>query len=109
MKTLAYCRVSSLGQAEHGQSLEAQRADVARYCARHGLPEPQYFVEAESGGGTGERRVKQTPTRAALLALDPVTPRRLIGERIAAGRLRSQPTDLLAKTMTCSADLPIRF
>lgn len=35
MKTLAYCRVSSLGQAEHGQSLEAQQAGVARYCARH--------------------------------------------------------------------------
>lgn len=65
MKTLAYCRVSSLGQAEHGQSLEAQQADVARYCARHGLPEPRYFVEAESGGGTGERRAKQLELMAA--------------------------------------------
>lgn len=65
VKTLAYCRVSSLGQAEHGQSLDAQQADVAKYCERNRLPPPAFFVEAESGGGTGERRAKQLELIAA--------------------------------------------
>jgi site-specific DNA recombinase len=49
-RTIAYVRVSTVGQAEHGLGLEAQREQVTRYAAAHGLDLLEVVAEAASGG-----------------------------------------------------------
>lgn len=59
-RVLGYARVSSVEQEQHGTSLGAQRAELARYCRERGYPEPAIFVEVESGGlGKEEQRAEQ--------------------------------------------------
>jgi len=69
-RVLGYARVSSLDQATHGTSLDAQREEITRYAAANGYPEPLIFVEAESGGGSGEARAEQVRLMAMVRAGD---------------------------------------
>jgi len=48
-RVVAYVRVSTDGQAEHGYSVQAQQQVLADYAAGHELEIVQEFVEAESG------------------------------------------------------------
>jgi hypothetical protein len=54
--TLAYRRVSTREQGVAGTSLDAQRTEIERYCAAHGLPDPIDHVEVESGGEESEEK-----------------------------------------------------
>ncbi|MFN8188777.1 MAG: recombinase family protein [Gaiellales bacterium] len=47
---IAYLRVSTALQAEHGMGLAAQRAKVEEYAAEHGLALAELVEEAASGG-----------------------------------------------------------
>jgi DNA invertase Pin-like site-specific DNA recombinase len=64
-RVLAYRRVSTRDQEVGGTSLDAQKAEIERYCAAHGLPSPLDFVEVESGGEESEEKRKEV---ARLLA-----------------------------------------
>lgn len=65
-RAYGYARVSSAEQGEHGTSLDAQRDEIVRYCAAHGLPSPTLHVEVESGGAEKvERRVELARLLAA--------------------------------------------
>lgn len=57
-RVLAYVRVSSQAQGQHGTSLDGQQDQVRAWCAREGFPEPEVFVEIESG--SYERREQRT-------------------------------------------------
>lgn len=64
---LAYARVSGAEQGQHGTSLDSQREAFGRWCREVGAPEPQVFVEVESGGdGARERRTEQARLMAEL-------------------------------------------
>jgi site-specific DNA recombinase len=54
-KTVAYLRVSSVGQAEDGESLERQAARIRAYCIAKGLPEPE-FISDEGVSGSKRKR-----------------------------------------------------
>lgn len=70
-RTLAYARVSSAEQGQHGTSLEAQREEFDAYCRAHKLPAPRVYVEVESGGaGAEERRIEQARLLAEVRAGD---------------------------------------
>ncbi|HSN97174.1 MAG TPA: recombinase family protein, partial [Candidatus Nanopelagicales bacterium] len=56
LRTLAYRRVSTREQGLAGTSLDAQKTEIQRYCAAHGLPEPVDHVEVESGGEESEEK-----------------------------------------------------
>lgn len=47
-RVLGYARVSGAEQGRHGTSLDAQRAELASYCAARGWPAPDLYVEVES-------------------------------------------------------------
>ena len=64
-RVLAYRRVSTRDQEVGGTSLDAQKAEIERHCAAHGLPSPLDFVEMESGGEESEEKRKEV---ARLLA-----------------------------------------
>jgi len=49
-RVLAYARVSSAIQGEHGTSLESQQEEFERFCKANGYPKPSVFVEVEGGG-----------------------------------------------------------
>lgn len=49
-RTYGYCRVSTLHQAEHGQSLEAQEHAIGVYAAAKGLGTPTFFVDGGESG-----------------------------------------------------------
>lgn len=50
-----YCRVSTVEQAEHGVSLEAQRLRVLAMAEGHGLPLGEVFVDDGFSGATMDR------------------------------------------------------
>jgi site-specific DNA recombinase len=50
LRAIGYLRVSTVGQAEHGMGLEAQRARVADYAKTNGLELIDVVQEAASGG-----------------------------------------------------------
>lgn len=62
-RVLAYARVSGQEQGRSGTSLDAQREEILRHCAAHGLPSPRFFVEIESAGA------EKLDRRAQLIAL----------------------------------------
>lgn len=71
--TRAYCRVSGVGQAEDGTSLDEQEEVARRYCTERGLPEPVVYVEVESGSEAAqEKRVELARLMAAVLPGDVV-------------------------------------
>ena len=49
MRTIAYYRVSTAKQARSGLGLDAQRAQVAAFCASRGCEQLGEYVEQESG------------------------------------------------------------
>lgn len=46
MRILAYARVSTQEQADHGVSLEAQRIRLSAYCVAQNWPEPEFVEDA---------------------------------------------------------------
>src|SRR5262249_25791907 len=59
-RVLAYARVSSDAQEREGTSLEAQQDILRLRCKERGWPEPDLFVDVESGGELArERRAEQ--------------------------------------------------
>lgn len=52
---LAYIRVSTVKQGEHGSSLQEQRSAIEAYAARHGLAIAQWFEETETAAKQGRR------------------------------------------------------
>lgn len=50
MRVFGYVRVSTLEQANGGDSLETQKAKIAGYCMMQGLQEPEIFIEAGVSG-----------------------------------------------------------
>lgn len=70
-RVLAYARVSSVGQEQHGTSLAGQKTEMLRFCKASDYPEPELFVEVESGGeGREENRTEQVRLMASLRAGD---------------------------------------
>ncbi len=54
MKTIAYCRVSTVAQGEDGVSLE-QKDRIAAWCVGNGYGLQAVFVETMSGGRAANR------------------------------------------------------
>lgn len=54
-KVVAYTRVSTLGQAEDGESLERQAARIRAYCEAKGLPEPEIITDEGLSGFKSNR------------------------------------------------------
>jgi site-specific DNA recombinase len=54
-KVIAYTRVSTLGQAEDGESLERQAARIRAYCEAKGLPEPEVICDEGLSGFKSNR------------------------------------------------------
>lgn len=52
---LAYIRVSTVKQGEHGCSLDEQRASIIAYAQRHGLAISEWFEEKETAAKQGRR------------------------------------------------------
>ena len=52
---LAYIRVSTVKQGEHGCSLSEQRGSIEAYAARHGLKITEWFEEQETAAKQGRR------------------------------------------------------
>ena len=50
MAHYGYLRVSTETQAEHGYGLDAQRAEIEKYAAAHGIDIAEYFVDAGVSG-----------------------------------------------------------
>jgi len=55
MRVAAYTRVSTEAQAEHGVSLDAQRASITAYCEAHGLDLAAVYTDAGASAGTLNR------------------------------------------------------
>ena len=55
-RVIGYARVSTEKQGDRGASLEAQRADIERFCAGRGLPKPRIEVEIEGAGRERQER-----------------------------------------------------
>jgi site-specific DNA recombinase len=55
-KVVAYTRVSTLGQAEDGESLERQAARIRAYCEAKGLPEPEVICDEGLSGFKSNRQ-----------------------------------------------------
>ena len=54
-RVIGYIRVSTADQAEHGQSLDAQREMISRYCELHHLGTPEIVEDAGLSGKTMDR------------------------------------------------------
>ncbi len=54
-KVVAYTRVSTLGQAEDGESLERQAARIKAYCEAKGLSEPEIICDEGLSGFKSNR------------------------------------------------------
>jgi site-specific DNA recombinase len=54
-KVVAYTRVSTLGQAEDGESLERQAARIRAYCEAKGLSEPEIICDEGLSGFKSNR------------------------------------------------------
>jgi putative DNA-invertase from lambdoid prophage Rac len=65
MATYGYARVSTVKQADDGESLEVQQHTIAGYALMHGLTVDQVFVER---GVSGSKPLVERPQGAALLA-----------------------------------------
>jgi DNA invertase Pin-like site-specific DNA recombinase len=65
-RVLGYCRVSTLAQASHGESLDVQQRTIAGYAQMHALTLDQVFVER---GVSGSKPLADRPEGARLLAL----------------------------------------
>src|SRR3954470_15936337 len=65
MAIYGYCRVSTVRQAEEGESLDVQRRTIAGYALMHGLTVDRTFVER---GVSGSKPLADRPEGAALLA-----------------------------------------
>jgi DNA invertase Pin-like site-specific DNA recombinase len=77
MKIVTYCRVSSDKQGRSGLGLEAQKATIAAYAARHHATIAGAFVEVESGRNndrpelaTALRRSRVTGPKLVIAKLD---------------------------------------
>jgi DNA invertase Pin-like site-specific DNA recombinase len=66
MATYGYCRVSTIKQADEGESLEVQERTIAGYALMHGLAVDQMFVER---GVSGSKPLCDRPQGGALLAV----------------------------------------
>src|SRR5664279_531248 len=66
MTTYGYARVSTVRQADEGESLEVQQRTIAGYALMHGMKVDQVFVER---GVSGSKPVSERPQSAALLAV----------------------------------------
>lgn len=55
MKAIAYCRVSTTGQAEQGVSLEMQRERIVAWCTANDYVLETVFIESMSGGKASNR------------------------------------------------------
>lgn len=55
MRTIGYIRVSTEEQANDGQSIDAQRAMITRYCELHELEGLEFVMDAGISGSTLER------------------------------------------------------
>jgi site-specific DNA recombinase len=56
MKAFGYCRVSSVGQAQDGVSLDAQRGKIEAWCAANDADLAGVFVDAGLSGGRADNR-----------------------------------------------------
>lgn len=56
---LAYVRVSTVKQGEHGSSLQEQRDAIEAYAARHGLTIGQWFEETETAAKQGRQQFER--------------------------------------------------
>jgi putative DNA-invertase from lambdoid prophage Rac len=63
--TFGYARVSTVLQADEGQSLDVQERTIAGYALMHGMKIDQTFVER---GVSGSKPLSERPQGAALLA-----------------------------------------
>jgi site-specific DNA recombinase len=54
-RVIAYTRVSTLGQAEDGESLDRQAARIRAYCEAKGLPEPEIISDEGLSGFKSNR------------------------------------------------------
>jgi putative DNA-invertase from lambdoid prophage Rac len=66
MTTYGYARVSTVRQADEGESLDVQERTIAGYALMHGMKVDQVFVER---GVSGSKPVSDRPQGAALLAV----------------------------------------
>jgi len=65
MTTFGYARVSTVRQADEGESLEVQERIIAGYALQHGIKMDRVFVER---GVSGSKPLSERPQGAALLA-----------------------------------------
>jgi len=65
MAVYGYCRVSTLKQADEGESLDVQRRQIEGYAHMHGLTLAEVLVE---GGVSGSVPVEERPVGGALFA-----------------------------------------
>jgi DNA invertase Pin-like site-specific DNA recombinase len=65
-RVFGYCRVSTVQQADEGESLEVQQRTIAGYATMHGLQVEQVFVEP---GVSGSKPLADRPQGGALLAV----------------------------------------
>src|SRR5688572_20584800 len=65
-RTIGYVRVSTLDQADHGTSLEAQRAQLERYAELYSLE----LVAIEEDAGASARTLERTGLQRALAMLE---------------------------------------
>lgn len=93
---VGYLRVSTADQADHGAGLDAQRAAVADYAARHGLQIVGWHIDAGISGGVAP---DDRPGMAA--ALDDLQARR-------AGTLIAAKLDRVSRSVRDAADLQAR-
>src|SRR5689334_17391863 len=56
MKAIGYVRVSSVGQAVEGISLDAQQAKIRAWCEANGYELADVFVDAGISGGRTDNR-----------------------------------------------------
>lgn len=54
-RVIAYTRVSTIGQAEDGESLERQAARIKAYCQAKGLPDPEIITDEGLSGFKSNR------------------------------------------------------
>jgi putative DNA-invertase from lambdoid prophage Rac len=66
MATYGYCRVSTLKQADEGESLDVQRRQIEGYAHMHGLTLTEVLVE---GGVSGSVPVEERPVGRPLFAM----------------------------------------
>jgi DNA invertase Pin-like site-specific DNA recombinase len=65
-KVYGYCRVSTVAQADEGESLDVQQRVIAGYAQMHGMPMEKVFVER---GVSGSKPLAERPEGGKLLAV----------------------------------------